>query len=608
MLQKIYWLGQLTEAKIEHLQEFRTIFCSHEFPHLIFSSRAFIIVGGGLVSNTYAWTLAINNVDIRTPGYCRTSVDEVAEQIRRLLILRLNFFFGKSPEEVEKRCNTERSIVSELVVRQILPDFFSQEHKNLYQEIESLSPWFQRILHFPRQTFDKLSKALTAYERAYQVLSVDPALSYALLVFVIEALANDHVDYQPSWDDIRGNPKRMLDSRLEDERISSIDQNWIEDLRATIVDVIHPGATRKFTKFALDHIPSEFFKASPSNSKFPLRKSRINQGIQNAYLLRSSFAHELVPLNTLLIRESSRAEEIEQDNEIYISLRGLFRLVRSILLEFIKIQQPIEDRKEIEHHIEDWITKSGSGSVQLSRPPAYTRMKNQDGKLHNLDAQYAECWFEDILRIYQENYIECLHQNESARQSMVFGAATVGSIYAGRMLFRFDPNPHYDWTFLKNQSLDLIPITENKKKGYLQAIALLCSHLEEMDGRDTYWNEITTASKFGDAIFGIERFAVDVIHNNLQDWSGEKAEQVINKHFKKTQFYLPSRVEIACMLQVAKLFQDEKSVEGKKRWLNIAYGDTASYPQIQSLIETLLDFEDEAIVPQAILNIPKEDN
>lgn len=65
MLQKIHWLGHIQSEHIHTTQEFRTLFCKHEFPpHLTFKSPAFIIVNGGLVSNTYAWTIAIKIVQL----------------------------------------------------------------------------------------------------------------------------------------------------------------------------------------------------------------------------------------------------------------------------------------------------------------------------------------------------------------------------------------------------------------------------------------------------------------------------------------------------------------------------------------------------------------
>ena len=129
-----------------------------------------------------------------------------------------------------------------------------------------------------------------------------------------------------------------------------------------------------------------------------------------------------------------------------------------------------------------------------------------------------------------------------------------------------------------------------------------------MHGEDGSWNNTLKSNKFGDSIQGIERLVVDVIHNDVKSWSGEQSEKVMEKHIKKAKFSLPSRVEIACMLQVAKLFQDEESVEGRTKWLNIAYGDTASYPQIQNLIKSWLHSENEVIEPQVILTISKEDD
>lgn len=608
MLQKIHWLGHIQDKHIHTTQEFRTLFCKHEFPALTFVRPAFIIVRGGLVSNTYAWTLAINNRSIIDgAGSYYTSVDDVSEQIRRFLILRMNLLFGQSPEEVEKHCNTLRSVGSNLIPRKILPDLFTETPRGLHKEVESLDSWLQKVLSLPRQKYKVVCQALAAYERALHVLSSDPALSYSLLVFVIEALANSHSDYHATWDDIRGEPRKRFDALFEDDRISSIDTSWIYDLREVLVDIVHPGATRRFTKFALDHISSDLYSASNSNTKCPLRRSRIQQSIQNAYILRSSFSHALTPLTQLLISESYRAEEIEQEIErkgkrvktSYLTLRGLFRVVRSILLEFIK-QQEIVD---LSSH--NWIKESQHGVVEDGRIPAYLRIKNPEGELDTIEA-HPQDWFEDILVIYQDNYIERLHEQISQNQTdsdLFMGIATSGTM-AGRGIFRFDPHPSYNWQSLKKQALRLIAQSDKSKKVYLQAIALLCAHLEMMDSAKEEWDSVLKAPAFGTPLFGLERFIVDVIHNTTSYWSGKQAEEVFEKHLKNRKIFIPTRVEVACMLELAKLFQNEGSDEGRRKWLNGASGDTALYPSLQSLIHHAMNSDDMVVQPQKALNIP----
>ena len=600
MLQKIYWLRHVQSKHINTTQELRNLFCKHEFPHLTFASPAFSIVGGGLVSNAYTWTLVINNRSIILgAGSVITSVDEITEQIRRFMILRMNLFFGKSPEEVENHCNILRSVGSNLIPKKILPEVFSDTPRPLHQEIEEIDSWFQRVLSLPRQKYLAVCQALTAYERALHVLSSDPALSYSLLVFVVEALANSHSDYHATWDDVRGNSRKRFDTLFEDERISSIKEDWIDDLREAIVDVLHPGATRRFTQFALDHIPNDFYDASLSTSKSPLRRSRIRQSIQNAYALRSSFSHTLIPLTQFLISESYRAEEVEQDSQTYLTLRGLFRLVRSIFLEFI------EQQEGVELYSHPWHEESHYGLVRLPRGQAYLRMKNSEGQLHSIEAQYAKNWFEDILTIYQDNYIERLHEQISSNQGgtdLLMGIATSGFM-AGRAIFRFDPSPSYDWKSLKEQSLNLISQAKKIEKGYLQAIALLCAHLEMIDSGEEKWGEVMTTRAFKTPLLELERFVVDVIHGKTQHWSGEQAEKIFEKHLKKSKVFLPTRVEIACMLELSKLFQREDSDEGRRKWLKAAYGDTALYSSLQSLIQHAMDSDDTVVEPQEALSI-----
>src|SRR4028118_1529430 len=127
MLQKIHWLKQIEGEHIRKTQNFRTLFCKHEFTTpLNFVSPPFFIVDGGLVSNTYAWTLVINNCSIiDNPGSFYTSPDHVSEQIRRFLLLRMNLFFGQSPEEVERYCNTLNPVGNNLIPQKILPDIFT---------------------------------------------------------------------------------------------------------------------------------------------------------------------------------------------------------------------------------------------------------------------------------------------------------------------------------------------------------------------------------------------------------------------------------------------------------------------------------------------------
>lgn len=599
MLQKIYWLGHVQSEYIETTQEFQTLFCKHRFPYEPFLSPAFAIAAGGTVSSTYSWTLVINNRSFRAAGACITPVDEIGEQIRRLLILKLNFFFGKSPDEVEKYCNAQYSVGSELVPKQILPDVFSDTSRILHKEMEALNPWFQKVLSIDRSIYKKLCKALAAYERALHVLSSDPSLSYSLLVFVIEALANSDLEYQATWGDVPGPTRKRFDILFDDERLASIDDTWTNELRQVLVDVLHPGATRRFTEFMLKHIPTNLYDASHYNSKFPLRRSRIRDGIQNAYALRSSFSHALEPLTQFLVHESHRAEEIEQNGHSYLTLRGMFLLVRSVVLDFIEQHESVDLRSY------PWHNEPTYGVIS-SRSSAYTRMRTREGQLRTIEAQYAPTWFEDILEIYQDNYVESLHKqmtDNQANASWLTGVATSGSSFAGRFIFRFDPNPSYDWESFREQSLRLIPQAPREKKGYLQAIALLCAHLEELDSGHCRWNDVLGSRTFGDTSSSLERFVVDVIHDATQNWSGQQAETLLERYLKKRKILLPTRVEIACMLEVAKLFQKEGLIEGRRKWLDYVYGDTALYPQFQTLVQNALTSDDVVVEPREVLSI-----
>ncbi len=70
-----------------------------------------------------------------------------------------------------------------------------------------------------------------------------------------------------------------------------------------------------------------------------------------------------------------------------------------------------------------------------------------------------------------------------------------------------------------------------------------------MDGEEAKWNDVLTARGFGNPLLEIERLVVDVIHNKAHHWSSKQAEEVFEKYLKHKKVLLPSRVEIAQLMQ-----------------------------------------------------------
>jgi hypothetical protein len=599
MLQKIYWLDHNQNKKIIRKMEFRTIFCNHEFPFSsIFYNRAFMMFDGGIVSTAHAWTLAINNCSILREGGARSDTGEVAEQIRRLLILQMNFFFGKSPNEVEQHCNTQYYIGSEVVAKNILPDFFSEQQPDLSEKIRNFSLWVPKVLSLDREIYKAFSIALAAYEKALQVLSSDPTLSYSLLVFVIESLANSDSSNQPTWKDLPAQEQNKFDEIFKNSDCPSID---IEKIKTLLLKVLHPGATKRFAKFAIDHIPSNFYDSQNTTSIQPIRYSKNRLNIENAYNLRSSFAHALKPLTQYLISESTSSEEVEENGTTYLTLRGLFRLVRAVLLEFVEKQEP----KTLIMY--NWDNEFNSNAIKCLMPAHY-EMKKPNGELRDIHPEhakkdgYVKKLFEDILVIYQDNYVELLHK----KPENSFGGIVTSGLMAGRVMFKFDPSPSYTWRTWQDQSLDIIPNAKQEHKGYLQAIIMLCSHLEEADSGKSRMNDVISHRKFGERFSCLENFVTDTICNITERWTGEKAEKLLENHFKNRKIRLPNRVEMACILEVASLFQNEGKLESRKKWLEYAYGDSAQYPDFQSLIKNALTSDDIQVKAREILDVPQE--
>jgi hypothetical protein len=327
MLQKNYWLDHSQNKEVRREMKFRTLFCRHQFPSSVnFYNRAFMMFDGGKISGINAWTVSINECSISRPGTVTNLADETINQIRHILILKTNLLFAESPNEIGRFHDRDN----------ILSEFFNKNEQNLHETVEDLNRWIVKVLSLKRKVYKSFCTALAAYEKALQVSSSDPTLSYSLLLFILEALANSDPNHQATWDHISPEKRKRFELLFEDSRFSSVDSTWVDELKKTIVTTFHSKAPKRFNEFVLEHIPSEFYDSQNNISQSLIRRSRIDHSIQNAHGLRSSFAHTLKPLTQYLISESKVAEEVEENNTTYLTLRGLFRLVRSVMLEFIE--------------------------------------------------------------------------------------------------------------------------------------------------------------------------------------------------------------------------------------------------------------------------------
>jgi hypothetical protein len=549
---------------------------------------------GGRVSASNAWTISINECSIPRFGAVVNLADETTEQIRRLLILKTNLFFAKSPDEIDKFHSKYSSVINEASKNTILPSFFSNNEQNLRETIQDLNNWVDRILSFDRELYKSFCTALAAYEKALQVLSSDPTLSYSLLVFVLEALANNTPKYQATWNHISSEKIKKFDKLFnEDSRSSSVDSTWINELKQLIVNTAFPKATIRFTDFTLEHIPSGFYDSQNNLSQSPIRCSRIYYSIQNAYKIRSDFSHELTSLTQYLISQSNIAEEIEENNQTYLTLRGLFRLVRSVMLEFVE-RQTIKDLQAY-----DW-GKEFSQNIVTARPAALYRVRNhRTNQLNSIESKHAQAWLEDILTLSQDHYVERLPEGNQQK-----GFVSIST--HGTAVVAFGSTSSYDWKAWKEQSLNLIQNAQKPFKGYLQAIVILCAYLEEIDGEENQINKVVQHRSMLPLLNNFENLVVNIICNRPHQYSGDESENLLKQHMQeeKRKIRLPFRVEIACMVEVARLFQEEGVIEKRDKWLNYVYGDSARYPDFQSLIKDALACPEIIIETQSILDVP----
>jgi hypothetical protein len=198
-----------------------------------------------------------------------------------------------------------------------------------------LKSFVDDLIGLQRTSFLAAMKAIRTYVTALHRVSDDLELAYTLLVVAIESLAQTFGAFTGSWADFDDAKRNKIDAAL-----GSCEPETAERVRAALVEIEHLALARRFREFALAHTdPGYYREAGRIGMLGPLD---TRDALREAYNLRSRFVHALEGLPDMLSIERSFSESLRIDHRTLFTLEGLARLVRHIILEFVKRQPKVE--------------------------------------------------------------------------------------------------------------------------------------------------------------------------------------------------------------------------------------------------------------------------
>jgi hypothetical protein len=455
----------------------------------------------------------------------------------------LGGFFASSPDEVNLYCSS--------APKSFLASVFADSKDGTEADRLGLQDFISKLVRLERRAYITITRCLAAYEHALLSLFHHPELTYSLLVFALECLCQGQDQFEPAWTDY----PRPLREKL-DVVLTGLDPTIADSVRATLVTDAHVALQKRVQAFVLKYVPDVFFDAGRAIEGPRLRKSVLLHSIASAYDLRSRYAHELKAADNLLTLGGGSPGEVcrvatqgntERD---FLTIRGLHRLVREVLINFVSSQKAVDEDFEYVQDLEQ-----SPGSVRVKAPEYWLN------DIQGFTVDKALVYYEGLLHSYNIRDIE-------GKQNPEF--LGVGERGLGILTLLIDNPPNL--AAIGGQALTLRSQRCSKsEKNLLTAIAVACGVLTQFPS-----GQIPRCTP--------ELLSAALVRGWRDLWTADQCQTAMEEHFTHRRVSLPEKLEVAMAIHVANAWELENDMDRFHSWLHRAYCEASSFGAIQKSI------------------------
>jgi hypothetical protein len=115
-----------------------------------------------------------------------------------------------------------------------------------------------------------------------------------------------------------------------------------EAVRNAMLRFEHLRLGHRFSQFILANLPSDYFSVQADSEPLPVGRRALEAALKNLYGTRSEYVHTLKPLTKEFLHFASHREIYDDHEKIVLSFQGLFRLVRAVIIEFVRRAEKVD--------------------------------------------------------------------------------------------------------------------------------------------------------------------------------------------------------------------------------------------------------------------------
>ncbi|GAH71286.1 unnamed protein product, partial [marine sediment metagenome] len=148
-------------------------------------------------------------------GLVRVGDAEIIRQFELLASFALKAYFSENKVDVDCKCRYIRKSMGGIKSPSLLVrHFFDTPIHGKLEETEHFVNFVQKVIALPRNRYKAVLRCIYNFVNALQSVDVNLDLSYSILVYCLESLAQEFDDFKPGWTDYDPDIRDKLDSEL----------------------------------------------------------------------------------------------------------------------------------------------------------------------------------------------------------------------------------------------------------------------------------------------------------------------------------------------------------------------------------------------------------
>lgn len=405
--------------------------------------------------------------------------------------------------------------------------------------------FFNSLMNTDRGTFKSIITGMKIIDDAKESISTNFDLAYSTLVYAIESLAQKHDGFKPKWDDYYPDIRKKIEKSLVD-----VDEDTSKTIKNTLIEGKQFRLQKRFNSFVTSHTSDAFFHKFLGENTSTLRVSFLERCLKNLYKLRSTFVHELKPLDIMLSSPHSPLSDYTLIfREPYFTYSGLNRLIREVIINFSK-----EKESKTKETLLDWAKETTSVHTEEVSAKHWIHLPNR------FNEKEANMWFFE--------YVEMLNNKSVIDQTEVMTKIIsifdgVGKMYKRVLL-------HYYWLYnsIHNKDDKEWRLFVNSKSQFIGG----CIHFYV--ALVYLYNRLSCETKESKG---------ELVNINLDDFD-KLYKSYSKERFHKYGLSLSGYTEAALLLAAANVALENNDIDRYEKYLRVALPEVANYRDKYNMI------------------------